>query len=477
MKSIAKLIRCFLPAYLVICCINAELHSQVEDVVELTLHARSVPQNSDAIRLLPREHELRDGNAVVELLRMPWEQHNFMVLERKMINDWLEMKGDAPELVKHEGVFEHFKNKMRRAAYTRDADWDYPIGEQPFVSILLPDVQGMRGFVGRIMSLWIRIQIKKGDLKKAEEGILIQMACARHVCSSPIIVCQLVGAAIISHGCVELEDLIQHPKAENFYYALGMLPTSFGDFKAAVDLEYAAVRQAMPSIEANQPPPGDERWKTAFDELYENYIVAFVGVVEGENELDRESLQRQADVAAKELPELTEFSEKQIASMSDKEKCVRWMLAHHENLSGRYIAAIQQPTHHAIQALTEIESDVDLLNERIFIRDQREVPEGAVAASFFNMYTVRPFIGCHRFGRTVKLLRIVEAIRHHASQNDNQLPMKLAEIDLPLPLDPFTNAPANYEVKEGYAMLSWPLIPNVGDNNNYRKSYKIKLMK
>jgi hypothetical protein len=135
MQSIAKLIRCFLPAYLLLCCVNAESHSQVENVVELTLHARSVPQNSDAIRLLPREHDLRDGNAVIELLRLPWEQRNFMDLERKMINDWLEMDGDDPELIKREGVFAHFKNKMRRAAYTRDADWDYPIGEQPFVSI------------------------------------------------------------------------------------------------------------------------------------------------------------------------------------------------------------------------------------------------------------------------------------------------------------------------------------------------------
>ena len=63
-----------------------------DDVVELTLHPMAVPSNPDSSRLLPRENELRDGNAAIELLRMPWEQSNFIALKAKLMNDWLEMK-------------------------------------------------------------------------------------------------------------------------------------------------------------------------------------------------------------------------------------------------------------------------------------------------------------------------------------------------------------------------------------------------
>ena len=162
---------------------------------------------------------------------------------------------------------------MRRAAYTRDADWDYPFGEQPMITILLPDVQGMRNFAGRVMSLWIRIQIAKGNLKAAEEGLLIQMACARHVSRTPFIVCHLVGNAIAEIGFEQFEDLIQHPNSENYYYALSMLPITLGDYKTTVEVDTSIVRSSMPSLGTGDlPPVEDHRWISAFNELHEYYI-------------------------------------------------------------------------------------------------------------------------------------------------------------------------------------------------------------
>ncbi len=472
MKTFHYPVRCIVPVLLFISCLNQNLFSQVNELVELTLHARSVPKNPDAIRLLPREHELRDGNAAIELLRMPWEQMNFVNLERKMIVDWLEMKGNDPELVKYENMFANFKDKMRRAAYTRDADWDYPIGEQPLVTILLPDAQGMRGFAGRTMSLWIRIQIEKGSLKNAEEGILIQLACARHVCRTPFTVCQLVGAAIARIGFEQFEDLIQHPDSENYYYALSMLPDTLGDFKSAIDLDTRMIRSAMPSIAGNTLPPiGDAKWEKAFNELFGYYIAS----ITSSDKLNQDDLKRQAKIAAEELPALTNFSKTQIEKMTNEEISTRWLIANSEGLGAKYIAAVQLPAHQAIQSLAKLEQDADGLNEKIAFQHVGEIPQGAVSSRFFDMYSVQAFIGCHRTGRDAKLLQIVEAIRHHASQHENQLPDSLSKIDLHLPLDPFTNKPAEYELKDGIATLNWPLIPNLKSQQNHRRSYKIRM--
>ena len=449
-----------------------DLHAKDDNVVKLTLHARSVPKNPDERRLLPRELELRDGNAAIELLRMPWEKTNFIDLQRKEMNDWLKMKGDDPKLIKREEVFAEFKDKMRRAAYTRDADWDYPLGEQPMISILLPDVQGMRNFAGRVMSLWIRIQIAKGNLKAAEEGLLIQMACARHVSRTPFIVCHLVGNAIAEIGFEQFEDLIQHPNSENYYYALSMLPITLGDYKTTVEVDTSIVRSSMPSLGTGDlPPVEDHRWISAFNELHEYYITTITSA----KEVDLDALKQQAQTAAKELPSLTGIAETEIEKMSDEEKATRWLLANFELISGKYVAATQLPTHQALQALVELQKEIEKLNEKTAFQHVGEVPQGALISHFFDIHSVRAFVSCHRFSRNAKLLQIVEAIREYASKNENSLPKSLSEIELHVPVDPFTNKPAEYELKDGVAVLRWPAIPGVKENYVRVKSYQLKM--
>ena len=473
MKTVSQLCQLVLLIVLVVVVQSNRLHSQEERTIDLTIHARSVPTDPGANNLLPREHELRDGNAAIELLRMPWEQSNFMDLMRKRMNDWQEMEGDDPELIKYESAFAVFKDKMRRAAYTRDADWDYPVGEQPLVSILLPDVQGMRSFVGRVMSLWIKVQIKKGELKNAEEGIRIQMACGRHVCRTPFIVCHLVGSAVAFFGFERLEELIQHPDAENYYYALSRLPGTLGDYGAAVELDATLLPSSMPSIYGMPiPAVGDPVWKKAFAELFENFISP-IGQIE---KIDRGVLKQQAEQSAKALEDSKSFSKEQISKMSDEEIFIRWLLENFDAVRGRYDAALQLPMHDAIQSLARLEKEVNELDEQMLFRNDGPPPQGASPVKFFDFYTPQAFIACHRPGSTAKLLQIVEAIRHHASLNNDQLPVSLDEIELPLPLDPFTGESAIYEIEDGVATLRWPTMPNIdAKRNNSRQGYRIKM--
>ena len=470
MKIVSHFLRCIVAVGLIVGCSNQYLFSQDNEFIELNLHACPVPKKPDAIRLLPREQELRDGNAAIELLRMPWEQQNFMELKRKKMSDWLEMEGDNAELLKYEETFAHFKDKMRRSAYTRDADWDYPLGEKPTALIPLPDVQGMRAFVGRVMSLWIRIQISRGDLKEAEEGLLIQMACARHVCRTPVLVCNLVGVAVARIGFVQLEELIQHPKAENFYHALSMLPNSFGDIQATADIEAALIRGSIPSLNGVALlPVGDAKWKNAYEELFDNYLSGFPST-----KTLRTDLGNQAQVCAEDLSKLTDFTDQQLQEMSDEETFVRWVIFYADKFGSKYISAVQLPIHEAIQALEDLEKEVDQFNKKIVRSDAEDASE-STGSILFSFRSVAPYMGCHRTGRDAKLLQIVEAIRHFASQNENRLPKSLSDIKLHLPVDPFTNKRAQYELKEGVATLRWPSIPNMKEKDASMRSYKIRM--
>ena len=123
----------------------------------------------------------------------------------------------------------------------------------------------------------------------------------------------------------------------------------------------------------------------------------------------------------------------------------------------------------------ELQQEIEKLNEKTAFQHVGEVPKGALIRHFFDIHSVQAFIGCHRFSRDVKLLQIVEAIRDHASKNDSRFPKSLSEIELHVPVDPFTNKPAEYELKDGVAVLRWPAIPGVKENYVRVKSYQLKM--
>jgi hypothetical protein len=121
--------------------------------VELIVH----PQKADvgtSIRLLPADPELRNGNAAPIMLRIIWEQRNYMQNIVPQFDGLLALPYNDPQIAKIIS-FGGFQHQLHRAAYTSDAEWDYPLNEESMDAIMLPDVQGFRNFAGRGMSLWI----------------------------------------------------------------------------------------------------------------------------------------------------------------------------------------------------------------------------------------------------------------------------------------------------------------------------------
>jgi hypothetical protein len=65
-----------------------------------------------------------------------------------------------------------------------------------------------------------------------------------------------------------------------------------------------------------------------------------------------------------------------------------------------------------------------------------------------------------RVDRRFAALCCVEAVRLYAAGHDGKLPAALADIgDVPIPPDPVTGKPFVYEVKDGKARLSNPVLP------------------
>ncbi|MCU0879995.1 MAG: hypothetical protein MUF06_19670 [Pirellulaceae bacterium] len=228
--------------------------AEVPKPVELFLDPRPIESPVFQYRLHPAEAERRDGNAVPILLRLPWEQTQWMntvfaKLGTDEAPDWEALPLDSPEWKNSRGVLPRIMfEEMKRAAYRREARWEYPIGETqtPYL-ILLPDVQGLRGFLGRALSARIRYNLSQGELDEAREGILVGLANARHMAETPIFVNQNVAVVIQRIMLDRTTELISRPKSPNLYWALTTLPDPLPQFHRAADFEGSMLSMSLPA--------------------------------------------------------------------------------------------------------------------------------------------------------------------------------------------------------------------------------------
>jgi hypothetical protein len=439
--------------------------------VELVLDARPIESPVLKYRLYPAESERRDGNAVPILLRLPWEQTQWMntvfaKLGTDEAPDWDTLPLESPEWKESRGVLPRIMfEEMKRAAYRRDARWEYPIGETqtPYL-ILLPDVQGLRGFLGRALSARIRYNLSQGELDEAREGILVGLANARHMAETPFYVNQNVAAVIQRTMLDRTTELVAQPKSPNLYWALTTLPDPLPQFHRAADFEHSMLTTSLP-VAAGLNADADTRrtdaqWSEMAKQLTE--MLELMDMIPRPKPADQDSVVDQlskllggarprlafVSAARQELPELLSVSPASVAAMSDDEAAVRWFVTKQMALDQRLAAAFALPPREAASRLQEL--DV----ERKAMRDQLGVSRNDVS------YQHGAYLAVWSLKRRVAALRIVEAARDYAAAHENKLPESLAAItSVPVPADPITEQPFVWKMAEGVGTLTAPPPP------------------
>ena len=84
--------------------LSRPLRGQEPKPIELTIHARAIETPVLKYRLLPAEAELKPGNAVPILLRLPWEQTRWMSEVFPTLKEWESRPSNAPEWAASGGV-------------------------------------------------------------------------------------------------------------------------------------------------------------------------------------------------------------------------------------------------------------------------------------------------------------------------------------------------------------------------------------
>jgi hypothetical protein len=468
-------------------CLARPLSAEEPQAIELTLYPQAIEGPPLKYRLLPGELELREGNAVPILLRLPWEQNPWMQQVYPTLHEWEELPLDDPRWKEAGNVIpENFFREMKRAAFRRDADWEYPIGEQtPLYSILLPDMQGLRVFLLQGLSIRARYHMVQGEHDQAREAILVGLANSRHVAKTPFFVNQLVAVAIQRTMLHRVDELVSQPGSPNLYWSLTALPPSLLQLERAASLEGDAFASMLPAASELDRPRSKAEWRRMAEQLAAllvelqempppkerekgNFLQEYLQALKG---AERAHLKTFYESARAELAQLAKIPDDRVAEMTNEEVAVRWYVAQRLELDHRRAALMTLPPTEAWPHLVALHNEAQDLRKKTGAETTRGfIMVPGVYAAAWNV------------NRKVAALRVIEAVRHHAAQHEGRLPERLDDVKgLPIPLDPLTGKPFEWEATDGTATLVAPslpadvaeAIPNLADSLALR--YKLTL--
>jgi hypothetical protein len=225
--------------------------SDEPETVKLVLHAAPEPRPAMKYFLYPPLLDRHPGNAAVLYGKVTAEQLAFFGDEKlwEKILKWIDMpleKLPKAEIQKEFSARSSF-HFLDMAARREWVHWEIPIREEPFFSILLPELQQLRSF-GRMLAVKARLEIAEGKFDEAIHTLQTGFALARQASEGPTLIHALVGMAISNIMCKQVETLAQQPGAPNLYWALTHLPRPLADMRRGMEAEWSCIYLSYPEL-------------------------------------------------------------------------------------------------------------------------------------------------------------------------------------------------------------------------------------
>jgi len=423
--------------------------AEPEPPVKLTLHASAAPTPALKYRLLPNYTDQVSGNAAVNYGKVTAEEMTFFkkYAFQDIIDTWEEMPLDKLRLetvpLPESSVF-----FLERAAKCKYCDWQLPIGEMPFYTIMLPEAQQTRSYA-RILAVKARIEIANGKYDEAVKTFQTNYALARNVAEGATIVNGHIGIAISGIMHPQVLEFVQQPGSPNLYWALTKLPNPLISYRDALDVEAMGVELSFPELRdlktLHRTP---DEWRELFYRLAKQ-LVEQLATRDSPKPLSAEKLD---ELCQQKLPEAKRAliangtPAQQVEAMSTYQIILFYsLLMYHELVDD----AIKQFDFPYLQAIAGIDEVIERVK-----REQIEIiPIGAQILPAIK--SARGAIA--RNEREFAVLRVIEALRMYAAIHQGKLPEELGEIsEVPIPDDPVTGKPFDYRCDGERARLQGP---------------------
>jgi hypothetical protein len=446
---------------------------------KLVLHPMAAPRPALRYQLLPPFMDRRPGNAAVLYNKVPAEQAAFFTAFGKLwekIEKWQEVPLGDPREKELRKAWESslqlqgsIFDILDQAARCESCDWQLPIREQEFFSILLPEFAQARNF-GRLLAAKARIDIAEKEFDAAERTLRTGYAMGRHVAQGPCLVTSLVGLAICNMMSKDVEDWAQQPGAPNLYWALTWLPRPLIDLRPAIEAEMSAVYLSYPdlrNLDTAQYSP--EQWRQLLDKTVERMyrwqgeqprvprpLITTAAALRG-YPMAKRALVAWGRPAA------------EVEAMPVAQVIMIYTMRTYEEMRDDIFRWFAVPYPEGRTGASEAEKNLQ--------RAAREFREALPIAGILLPAVESVNFAVVRGDRTIAMLRVIEAIRLYGAANEGRLPDDLAQIqEVPIPTDPITGKPFLYQRADGTAFLESPYISGRSQKHSGIR-YEIKFAK
>lgn len=348
--------------------------------------------------------------------------------------------------------FRYCYNFIKEASRCERCDWEYEFRNNTDVlSLPLPDLQECRllAFALRVKAKW---EIYQGKYAEAVETIRVGKAMARHVAQTPIIVAQLAGRAIDEQMNSCLYEFMQQKDAPNLYWSLTALPSPYFPVDEALTMEMDWVRIMIPELAKAMDSPeemSDAQWKS-LDEILKTTA-----------DMLQEEHFSTNNFNATKIPGVILYpharlwlieqgrSVEEVDRMPSAKVIGLWSVHRYRVHRDQVRKLISLPYWQLKEYETEFDGDDFLQNE-----PDRSSPLGRIASCTLPGTTIY-MNAMTRTQQTHELLRILEALRYYAAEQEGRFPEKLEEIRaLPIPpFDPYTGKPYDYRLENDTAVI------------------------
>ncbi len=437
-----------------------------ETVIRMKVQAAPAPKPALRYLLLPELRELNPGNPIQGYLKCFMEQnaffHSKQALEQR--DKWLTMPlKDLPveELGEYRGI------ALRLADYAArldNPDWQTLLKlKSDGINLVLPDVQIMRSL------LWALKVRFRGEVagRRFDDALVTaktMFALARHLGEHPTLIGDLIGITGASITIEPLEEMLQQTGCPNLFWALTELPRPFIDLRKGLQGERMILLTEFGMLDEKEPMTELQLQKVVnrFHELSR----ALGGFKKGQG--PKQDFGEWLADRVKDMAYLKAARGRLIESGLVENKVQQFPPPQVVLLDGKLTYEVLRDE--AMKALT-----LPYWQAEPFLqvnRDQEDSPFAWLVPALTKVRQAQA-----RLEQRFALLRCVEALRIHAAENGGKLPARLAEIKLPLPVDPVAGKAFAYKLEGGTATLRGTPPRGLERNPAYNIRYEVTIRK
>jgi hypothetical protein len=443
--------------------------SNPETLIRLTVQPAPAPKPALRYQLLPELREINPGNPCQNYMKCFMEQQKFFfdkeAFDRREKLLTMPLKElPAQELQDYGGA------ALRQADYAArldTPDWQILLKlKADGINTLIPDVQQMRQLASAL-KVRFRAEVALGRFDDAVRTAKTMFAMSRHLSIHPTYIGDLVGIAIAAVAIGPLEEMLEQPGSPNLFWALTNLPRPLVSLDIGSSGERTWILAHFHDLD-NSAPMTEEQLRKFIAETDK-----LLGLGDGGAAKRLGTLREWVDTRTKDQG-LVQAARHRLVEVGLPEERVARFPANQVIL---------------LDEMREYEVRRDELMKLMNLPpwqfepqwrqvEPRIMPKGtAIFADLFVPGVDKVYHAQWRLEQRLALLQHVEALRLYAADHNGSLPRTLAEVSVPLPVDPFTGKPFRYEVSGNTAHLRGTPPPGLEKQAPFNLHYEVTIRK